>query len=234
MLILGVDVETTGLDAEKDEITEIGAVLWDTEARAPVQMLNCLIDIKGNVPEEITKLTGITDEMLWTYGIPLDSSADLLCELALKADYYCAHNAPFDRKFISAATKNFPGFLELVWIDTSVDVPYPEHITTRKLTHLAAEHGFVNPFPHRAVTDVLTMLQILSHYDINKVVESAKTPNITIRAKTNYNEREKAKECGYRWNPENKVWLKSIKINMLESETEKARNMGFEIGEWNV
>ena len=43
MLILGVDFETTGLDTQKDSIIEVGAVLWDTQRKMPLQIYSDLM-----------------------------------------------------------------------------------------------------------------------------------------------------------------------------------------------
>jgi DNA polymerase-3 subunit epsilon len=150
-----------------------------------------------------------------------------------KAEFVLAHNAPFDKGFVSQLyAKNGLKMPERVWVDSSVDVPYPEHIQTRKLTHLAAEHKFVNPFAHRAVTDVLTMLQVCSQYSWSELIESAKQPNITIRAMVTFNDKEKAKSTGYRWDGENKVWLKNIKANRRDEEVQRAQKLGFEVSDW--
>ena len=58
-IVCGVDLETTGLDPQKDQVTEVGAVLWDTELNAPIKFFNKLLRINGSVPAEIVKLTGI-------------------------------------------------------------------------------------------------------------------------------------------------------------------------------
>ena len=99
----------------------------------------------------------------------------------------------------------------------------PPAITTRKLTHLAAEHGFLNPFPHRAVSDVLTMLKVLSHYDIAPVLESARQPSFTVKACVSYDDREKAKARGYRWDAARKIWTKIVKGHRLNDEIEACK-----------
>ena len=63
-LILGLDVETQGLDATKDRVTEWGLVLWDSFTKQPVRISGFLVKVPGGVSTEIEKLTGITNEML--------------------------------------------------------------------------------------------------------------------------------------------------------------------------
>lgn len=234
MLILGVDVETTGLDPNKEEITEIGAVLWDTEFAAPVKFFNHLLKPSCELPEKVQKLTGITPRLLDEHHSDPLYVAQELDNLIHKCDYVAAHNAKFDRAFITVFLHKQLGVTlrDVPWIDSQYDIPYAEEITTRKLTHLAAEHGFVNPFAHRAVTDVLTMLQVCSQYNWSEVVTLAAAPTMTIRAKVTFEEKDKARSTGFRWNGDSKVWLKDIKTFQYDTELAKAREAGFEIGEW--
>jgi DNA polymerase-3 subunit epsilon len=224
MIICALDLETTGLDPEKDQVTEVGAVLWDTEINQPIKFFNKLLKIKGSVPELIVKLTGITDELLDMYGeSPDDVWADFI-NFKNEAEMFMAHNAPFDRAF----TENQIGEDSFrLWIDSSVDVDYPESITTRKLTHLAAEHGFVNPFAHRAMTDVLTMCQVVSQYDWETTIKNAKTPNVAMRAMVTYDQNQKAKGAGYRWDSTRKFWIKNVKEHRVNEEINKCLQLGF-------
>lgn len=231
MYWLGVDFETTGLDVEKELITEVGAVLWDVENKAPVMIYSDLIKIDQPLTEEIVNLTGITDEMLDTFGKAAGLVFSNLSELMLRAQYIVAHNGTnFDKPlWYNEAKRKTVEFPEKPWIDTSVDVPYPDFITTRKLIHLAAEHGFVNPFAHRAVSDVLTMLRVASHYNSDTIVMYANSPNVELRAAVVYKDRELAKKCGYRWNKEKKYWLKTIKDFQLDDNRKQALEVGFRV-----
>ncbi len=225
MIICGVDLETTGLSPESDLVTEVGAVLWDTSRNEPIKFFNKLIKIGSPVPEMIIKLTGIDDDLLNTFGEDVDLVWKELREFSAKADYLMAHNAPFDRGFIE---KQSPfNLIPNKWIDSSVDVPYPEEIQTRKQTHLAAEHGFVNPFAHRAMTDVLTMFQIVSKYDWAEVIEMANTPSVKLRAMVTYGQNDMAKKLSYRWDGTNKYWVKLVKENKVDVEIKKALEVGF-------
>ncbi len=93
--IVFVDLETTGADATRDRITEIGVVEvgpdgiveWDT-----------LVDPGIGIPPFIQQLTGITDDMV--RGQPsFESLAETLAE-RLQGKLFVAHNARFDYGFL--------------------------------------------------------------------------------------------------------------------------------------
>lgn len=223
MKLLGMDAETTGLDPKKDKITEYGMVLWDWDTQTPVKISSVLVDIGEPLTEEIKQITGLNDHLLSNYGIPEDEAlTEFLC-MAISADVIVGHNClMFDKLFIENLCNRFsmkPPAKD--WIDTAQDVPYPDKMKTRKLVHLAAEHGFLNPFPHRACFDVLTMMKVLSCYDINYIVKLAKEPMIVLQALVSYEDRGLASARGYRWKAETRQWLKGLKSSLVDKEREE-------------
>lgn len=198
-LLLGIDFETTGLDPEKDKIIEVGCCVMDTDTWQPVWAKSGLID-HGSIElsKEITTLTGITTEMLarGCYPYEIDS---FLPSNYMNIEYLVAHNAAFEQSFIN--NNEFLGCLdildqELPWIDTKTDIPGHEG---KKLTYLAADHGFVNPFPHRALFDVMTMFKVLSCYDFKEIERRVLADKVTLIANVPYDDREKAKALGFQW-----------------------------------
>lgn len=93
--IVFVDLETTGADATRDRITEIGVVEvgpdgiveWDT-----------LVDPGIGIPPFIQQLTGITDAMVRCKP-SFESLAESLAE-RLQGKLFVAHNARFDYGFL--------------------------------------------------------------------------------------------------------------------------------------
>jgi DNA polymerase-3 subunit epsilon len=212
MRILGLDLETTGLDPEQDEIIEIGAVVWDTEQKKPLRMMSELVRSTKTVSAEITAITGITNEDLTHCGQEPQKAISQLLELAQGCQYIVAHNGrEFDRRFLEKSLLQIGSRLELPWIDTLFDVPYSDNISSRKLVHLCAEHGFLNPFSHRAVFDVMSMLMILNQYDFAEVERYYKSPALKLVARVGYDDREKAKKAGFRWDPVGRIWFRQIK-----------------------
>ena len=108
-----VDTETTGLSTDFHEITEISAILVNERFEVVAEMSQ-LIRINSRVPWEITRLTGITDAMLRSHGVPLRTALDELHEL-VSGNTAFAHNASFDRRFLHAAAERagFPHVFEL-------------------------------------------------------------------------------------------------------------------------
>ena len=227
MIILGIDVETTGLNPTTDVVTEVGAVLWDTDLKVPLHSAGYLVNNpEVEVPASTIALNEITSPMCAEWGMSSIGGLTRLHNLYLRADYACAHNAPFDRSFFETwAVKHNVVIEPKVWIDTKLDVPYPDK-WSRRLIHVAAEHGFVNPFPHRALTDVYTMLRVLGYYDLQEVIRSAESPTIRVRADITYQDteyREKAKSRGfhpYYKDGKFQFWWKAIKEIQLPAEKE--------------
>ena len=57
-----LDMETTGLDPEKDEIIEIGCIR--IEEHKQIDTFQCLVQCESSLPVVICDLTGITDKDL--------------------------------------------------------------------------------------------------------------------------------------------------------------------------
>lgn len=195
MLVLGLDLETTGLKPESDEIIEVGAVVWDTDRMAPVKIYSELVQAQTEVPQEITRITGITNQDLQNWGVSPQEALLNLEALAQRCEYIVAHNGlEFDKLFIDRYLEQIPDIqLDLPWIDTMTDLPYPEDLKTRKLSYVAAEHGFLNPFAHRSLFDVLTMMKVFSSYPLADVIEFAKSPMVRVVAQVSFAEKDKAK-----------------------------------------
>ena len=224
MLLIGIDVETSGLEPKSDRIIEIGACLLDWDTKMPMMMLSELVDPKMEneefkLPEEITALTGITEAALEEFG---GFEKDVLAKLdamAVTADFYVGHNANvFDRLFLEEAyRRNGMTIAEKPWVDTICDIKFDPSIKTRNLQYLAADHGFVSPFRHRALFDVLAMLKILGQYDLDAVIARAAEPTLYVQAVVSFDEKEKAKELGFRWFAPDKIWWRSQKSSDYEA-----------------
>jgi DNA polymerase-3 subunit epsilon len=96
-----LDLETTGLSAQYNEIIEIGAILVDTQATQHLAF-QTLVRPSVPIPRNITALTGITQEMVDRDGVELTTAltqfVSFIGELPL-----VAFNAPFDMSFLEAA-----------------------------------------------------------------------------------------------------------------------------------
>lgn len=95
------DIETTGLDPTTHEIIEIGAIRVNRDATTH-DTLHAFVRPSQKVPERITQLTGITQEVLDKEGEALDEVMnqflDFFGELPL-----VAYNAEFDVSFLRKA-----------------------------------------------------------------------------------------------------------------------------------
>jgi DNA polymerase-3 subunit epsilon len=220
MLICGIDFEATSVDPKEARIIEIGAALWDTGLQMPVKLFSVLVDPLVEIPEEVTAITGITGDLVESWGDSECSALIGLDGLIQNSDYCMAHNGTqYDFPlWQNACERNRRGSASPLWIDSRTDIKFDPQVTTRNLKYLAAERGFINPFPHRAVFDVLTMLRVASDFDWDAIVARAKEPTVFVQALVSFEEKELAKARGYMWCAPKKIWWKNFKSSDFEAD----------------
>ena len=109
--IIFYDTETTWFpnwsapseDPSQPRIISIAAELCIEETGAALGAINFLIlpdATAWKISEEIQKLTGISNELVAEFGVPMNFALNGFMELWLNADMRCAHNESFDMRMV--------------------------------------------------------------------------------------------------------------------------------------
>ncbi len=218
MILLGLDMETTGLDVVKDRPIEIGAILYSTGQKRSLESAGFLVKTDVQISKFITDLTGITNSATQKFGYESLDALETVIDMAKQADAIVGQNVlRFDKRMVESwAARHGKVFPEKLWIDTRTDLPGVE---SKSLSYMAADHGFLNLFPHGALTDVQTCLKIVSMYDIDVVVARAKESVVILKAHVSYENNALAKARKYGWYPAAKIWYKVVKQSDVPAET---------------
>jgi len=210
-----VDVETTGLNCEEDKIIEIALLKFSlgTEPNI-ISLYSELEDPCEPISPEIQKLTHLTTELL--QGTKIDW-AKVKKDLD-GASVVIAHNMEFDRSFLRKRSE-LEG-LEVHWACSLNHIDWYKHgFKTRSLNYLASDHGFINPFAHRALFDCATTFRLITPYLKELLAKSHEVEYELLASNSPFKSKDSLKERGYRWNPEKRVWFKRIFEKELEEET---------------
>lgn len=182
------DIETTGLNKERDKIIEIGAV--KIRNREIVDRYSVFIDPKERLTDEIVKLTNITDDML----IGQRTIEEVLPEFLEFAgnSVLVAHNASFDTGFIRIKSEELgiTKFNNTILDTLELSRTLLKDLKKHKLDVVAKHFGVSLEGHHRAVNDaeataeiflkLITMLEENNVHDLSKV-------NIFASRTVNYN-----------------------------------------------
>lgn len=155
------DIETTGLNAREDAITEIGAaVIHNGEVGERFQTF---VQPGRHLSAKIISLTGITDEMLAGAPEPGEALRSFLKFAGNRP--LVAHNAPFDISFIREGCQKegipfHPTYVDTLVLAQNLLPDMPKH----KLDMVAVELH-LPPFQHhRASDDAITCGLFLPHF----------------------------------------------------------------------
>ncbi len=161
-----LDFETTGPDPETCEPVEVSAIRF--ENGVAVSKFTSFIDHGVPIPEEATKIHGITTAMI--AGAPsLVMAASSLAKVAAGA-IPCAFNEPFDRRVLhrSVVGTDVPMFdPDQRWLDVFVMVASPlqdKYVSGSgrlKLGAACERRGIVIENAHRAEADALATGRLL-------------------------------------------------------------------------
>lgn len=156
-----IDLETTGLKAEYNEIIELAIVLFNFN-RDTGKILGIVKEYSGlrepnrSIPKEATKVHGLTKKQLKGYS--LDNSQ--ITDIVNQAEFIVAHNASFDYPF---AIKYMNIFEQNPWYCSLVQINwFAGGAKSKSLAHLLDRHGIVNPQQHRALYDVKASIELMN------------------------------------------------------------------------
>ncbi|OJY68367.1 MULTISPECIES: 3'-5' exonuclease [unclassified Rhizobium] len=222
-----LDTETTGLDAKKDEIIEIGLIGFTFNEEGEI---GDVTDVYGRlqqpsipIPVEVTRLTGISDAMV------LDQMIDMPAVRALiePADLIIAHNAGFDRPFCEAFSSVFA---RKAWACSNSEIDWSARgYEGTKLGYLINQSGYFH-VGHRAVDDCFALLEVLAltrsgaeQSPFAELYQASQRSRVRIFAENSpFDLKDRLKERGYRWSDGSdgrpKSWWIEIAEELLEDE----------------
>lgn len=227
-LAIMLDLETTGLNPDKDEIIELAMVPFQFSNDGRIFEIHEAFDefqqpSLGSIPEEITRITGITDDMV--LGKSID--ADKVAEVVGPAVVIIAHNAGFDRKF---AEKAFDVFSTKAWACSMMQIPWKDELFEgMKLEYLLIKNGIFYD-AHRAETDCHASIELLArplpqsgNLALQVLLGNARSATIRIWAEGSpFDFKDDLKARGYRWNDGNngkpKSWYRDVTEDDLSEE----------------
>lgn len=145
-----VDIETTGCQSKWNKIIEIGAV--KVKDGKVVETFSKLVNPGVKIPDFITTLTGITNEMVKDeQGI----EAVMPEFVRFSEDYVLlGHNLRFDYSFLKQNAENLNIDFDKEGIDTlKIARKVHKELESRKLQYLCEYYGIADEHHHRAYND---------------------------------------------------------------------------------
>ena len=218
-----LDLETTGLSREHDEIIEVAFRPFYFcsqffEVTSLARKFTLYNEPSSPIREEITEITGITNEMVAGQKIDWNWLRNMLNS----ADYIICHNAGFDRGFLDTTLEKegVTPTENAVWTCAMKQIDWMSFCRPSKaLEVLCAWSGFFYD-SHRAHVDVDALLHLLRRENkIAELIENASTADYRVFAMNSPRDMNHLlKRRWYRWDPSVNMWWKNFSV---EEEAKK-------------
>jgi len=234
-----LDTETTGLDHRKHEIIEIGAIAFTFDKAGNIGdvmgLYGGLQQPSIPIPADITRLTGITDDMVGGQRIDMEALGNLINP----ADLVIAHNAGFDRPFCETLS---PIFAHKAWACSNSEIQWSlRGYEGTKLGYLVGQAGYFHG-GHRAVDDCFALLEVLAREAegipetaLAELYQASQRSRVRVFAEGSpFDMKDHLKARGYRWGDGSdgrpKSWWVELDEDLLDEELHYLRT---EIYRWH-
>lgn len=214
--IVILDFETTGLDPAVERGVELGAILYSLAHRTVIEQFATLIRSDGNAAEGINKIPAAALLVARDAQHALNRLNDLVDTATLYGEpVFMAHRAEFDRGFLDAIG---PRLVERApWVCSKFDVEWPLSKLGSSCVEMALAHGVPVVDAHRALTDCTLIAKTIAAVqaggvDVDALITSALRPKATFQANVSFDDREKAKAAGFRWDGATRRWLRAMAV----------------------
>lgn len=219
-----IDLETTGLSAERDEIIEVSAIR--VRNHQPVDTFTELVNPGRKIDARIVELTGITDDML----IGARTKEEVLPEFLefIGSDIVVGHNVSFDLGFIRKAAERVcvdiarNDYIDTLRLSRRLHPELPHH----RLGDMVDHFCIVSDGAHRADADTESTRQL---YEL--LCSEAKTrpeKKATTRAADEERKAKEVFEIGYGHWKEGEVYRKAGVMGAAIKEYDLAKAAGYD------
>ena len=223
-----VDMETSGLDPDRDKIIELAVMLVFVDNNGDVtgyaKPVSWLEDPGIPLEPDITMLTGLANHHLVGHQIPDEFVVGMLD----RADLLVAHNCSFEIDWLE---RRYPSIAGKPWACSMRDIPWLKlGLDGRAQTALLMQHGWFSD-AHRAAADVWSLFVLLNETrsgwlkgkprtHLQRLLKAADTDTVMVEARgAPFSAKDRLKSRGYRWyaGPP-KFWAKEIDAIAVEHE----------------
>ena len=227
--LLILDTETTGLDPETHHCVEVGAILFDVQSRAVLAQQSFLLPAETNAAEPINRIPAAVTRLPQPWKEGLRWFQNLLDA----ADVLVAHNAAFDRQWFGRG--ELPAVTQ-PWLCSMDDMRWPADRQLRSrpsVRDLALAYGVPVWAAHRALTDCIYLAEVFARCeDLEQQLLQGLEPRQLVRAKVSYDDRQLARDAGFRWNdPIKGAWARRMSEREIQELSFPVASVDLEAGD---
>ncbi len=171
--IVVFDIETTGFSPIDNDTIEFAAVVLKAEGETfrVMNTENVFVKPRGPIPQKITDLTNITDEMIRNDSVSPQHLSTIIEDLFTKDSLIVAYNIQFDIGFVYEVMKRHnPSFQFTADVLDLLTVYRAFHQYPHRLENAIETYAIKIPNSHRAIDDTMATAELLKCMHRDKTI----------------------------------------------------------------